>query len=208
MWKRYIISWHKVVDVRSDKIRTQLNPDEVARDVAQLLKDMKPYPTKPETVIPRPPTQPFSGNTNPDAITIRATISQLQSQKAIASQDIQDLDTIKRAALADPEGYLKAALAGKAKPGKVLKEGLPATPAPQNVYRMPPVNWAKYGIVGEVLDKMHEEQRTHPTLGEPEILQTRNQQPATVDLNQPSALKAQKHYISAPYNPLDSASPR
>ena len=41
-------------------------------------------------------------------------------------------------------------------------------PTPQNVIRCPPINWAKYHIVGESLDKLHEEQRRRPTQGEPQ----------------------------------------
>ena len=40
-------------------------------------------------------------------------------------------------------------------------------PKPQNVVRMPPINWAKYQIVGEPLDKMHEEQLHRPSCGRP-----------------------------------------
>ncbi|KAL4964585.1 uncharacterized protein BDV14DRAFT_174371 [Aspergillus stella-maris] len=40
-------------------------------------------------------------------------------------------------------------------------------PAAQNVVRMPPVNWAKYQVVGGSLDKMHEEQLRRPSTGEP-----------------------------------------
>lgn len=35
-------------------------------------------------------------------------------------------------------------------------------PGPQNVVRMPHVNWDKYHIVGEPLDRMHEQQRKWP----------------------------------------------
>ncbi|KAK4540789.1 hypothetical protein LTR36_008866 [Oleoguttula mirabilis] len=35
-------------------------------------------------------------------------------------------------------------------------------PGPQNVVRMPNVNWDKYHIVGEPLDRMHEQQRRWP----------------------------------------------
>jgi hypothetical protein len=42
----------------------------------------------------------------------------------------------------------------------------PKPPAAQNVYRMPPINWAKYHVVGGALDKLHEEQRKRPTPGQ------------------------------------------
>ena len=63
-------------------------------------------------------------------------------------------------------------------------------PSAQNVVRMPPVNWAKYHVVGESLDKLHEEQRVRPSLGQ-----------ATRDENQRPGERAQESVIAAPYNP-------
>ncbi|GIZ40560.1 hypothetical protein CKM354_000389400 [Cercospora kikuchii] len=52
--------------------------------------------------------------------------------------------------------------AGKDNPPKQF----PRIPAPQNVVRMPHINWDKYGIVGHPLDDLHEQQRKWPgTLG-------------------------------------------
>ena len=41
-------------------------------------------------------------------------------------------------------------------------------PSAQNVVRMPPINWAKYHIVGESLDRLHKEQKFRPTARVPE----------------------------------------
>lgn len=63
-------------------------------------------------------------------------------------------------------------------------------PSSQNVVRMPPINWAQYHIVGESLDKLHEEQRVRPSPGQPardEDLRPRERAPESV--------------IAAPYNP-------
>lgn len=60
-------------------------------------------------------------------------------------------------------------------------------PGPQSVVRCPPINWAKYHIVGEALDKLHEEQRARPTPGEPQ----RDEHPA----------RAAEHVVAAPYRP-------
>ena len=43
-------------------------------------------------------------------------------------------------------------------------------PQPQNVVRMPPVNFDKYGVVGDVLDKLHHEQLTRPPQGAPTVI--------------------------------------
>jgi hypothetical protein len=64
----------------------------------------------------------------------------------------------------------------------------PTIPQPQNIIRCPPVNWAKYHVVGESLDKLHKEQRQYPGSVEP----PRNQQGA----------KAPPHAVSAPYSPF------
>ncbi|KAK3396488.1 hypothetical protein B0T20DRAFT_417936 [Sordaria brevicollis] len=42
-------------------------------------------------------------------------------------------------------------------------------PKPQTVVRCPPINWAQYAVVGESLDKLHREQLTAPTLGQPAV---------------------------------------
>ena len=41
-------------------------------------------------------------------------------------------------------------------------------PAPQNVVRMPHVNWSQYHVVGESLDKLHDEQRARPAFSVPD----------------------------------------
>ena len=64
----------------------------------------------------------------------------------------------------------------------------PAIPQPQNVIRCPPVNWAKYHIVGEPLDRMHEEQKRYPGCTEP----PRTQQ----------GTRAPPHAVAAPYSPF------
>ncbi|KAL9110694.1 MAG: hypothetical protein Q9187_008023 [Circinaria calcarea] len=60
-------------------------------------------------------------------------------------------------------------------------------PSPQNIVRCPPVNWAKYHIVGDALDNLHEQQRSHPAPGQP-----RTDQDAT---------RPPEHVIAAPYRP-------
>ncbi|KEY68488.1 hypothetical protein S7711_01260 [Stachybotrys chartarum IBT 7711] len=40
-------------------------------------------------------------------------------------------------------------------------------PKPQDVVRCPPINWSKYAVVGESLDKLHAEQVANPPQGVP-----------------------------------------
>ena len=63
-------------------------------------------------------------------------------------------------------------------------------PSEQNVVRMPPINWAKYHIVGQSLDKLHEEQRIRPVAGQP--LRDEDMKPK---------LRAPEHVIASPYDP-------
>lgn len=64
-------------------------------------------------------------------------------------------------------------------------------PSAQNVVRMPPINWTKYHIVGESLDKLHEEQRSRPVAGQP--LRDRDLKPKQ---------RAPEHVIASPYDPF------
>ncbi|KAL8350646.1 hypothetical protein RB601_001074 [Gaeumannomyces tritici] len=43
-------------------------------------------------------------------------------------------------------------------------------PQRQNVVRCPPINWAQYAVVGESLEKLHNEQLTRPDLGTPRVI--------------------------------------
>lgn len=171
------------------------------------------YPP-PNPIRPEPSPVPISESDNPDVIALRSAISLLQFQKQKALNDIKTLDELKRAAAADPEGFSRELIAGNLssrhdnqfidteiemedddnnedKPEDEAEEEtkpkFAKIPKPQNVVRMPPINWAKYHIVGEPLDKMHEEQRNRPFAGVPRQ-----------DPNQ----RASEHFVAAPYRPL------
>jgi hypothetical protein len=76
------------------------------------------------------------------------------------------------------------------KPAKTSPQttGFPAVPLPQDVVRCPPIEWAKYNIVGESLDKLHSDQQVRPG----------NTGPSQRD-----------SVVAAPYNPfLDKLDPR
>lgn len=90
---------------------------------------------------------------------------------------------------ASADDFQDSALDSDSDDERPLREGpkFDNIPGPQNIVRMPPVNWAKYHIVGESLDKLHEEQRTRPTPGQPR----RNEELS----------RAPEHVIAAPYNP-------
>lgn len=58
------------------------------------------------------------------------------------------------------------------RPGATTSGPLPWTsiPKPQNVVRCPPINWSQYAVVGESLDKLHDEQVRYPAQGTPAVL--------------------------------------
>ncbi|KAI1263093.1 hypothetical protein F5Y18DRAFT_141930 [Xylariaceae sp. FL1019] len=45
-----------------------------------------------------------------------------------------------------------------------------AIPKPQNIVRCPPINWSQYAVVGESLDKLHNEQVMRPSQGTPAVM--------------------------------------
>ena len=60
-------------------------------------------------------------------------------------------------------------------------------PGPQDIVRTPPINWAKYHIVGKSLDKLHGEQQARPNPGQPR--------------RDEELIRPPEHVIAAPYNP-------
>ncbi|PLN76016.1 hypothetical protein BDW42DRAFT_27951 [Aspergillus taichungensis] len=170
-----------------------------------------------------PAPVPISESDNPDAIALRSALSILQMQKQQSLRDIRTLERLKTAAAADPEAFARELAAGRlsaADPGGFVnftadeddgdegegeeegarrEEGggrtrLDTIPTPQNVVRMPPVNWAKYQVVGEPLDRMHEDQRRRPSAGEPRRDSSTQQQP--------QQQRAPEHLLASPYRPL------
>lgn len=171
-------------------------------------------PAAPPVFKPEPPPVPISESENPDAIALRSAISILQMQKQQTLRDIRSLDRLKEAAAADPEGFAHDLVAGRLRTedrGTVIqfseddvmdteedqmqgdkKSNTDSTstskfgriPTPQNVVRMPPINWAKYQVMGDSLDRMHEEQLRRPTPGEP------RREPAP------------EYLLASPYRPL------
>lgn len=158
---------------------------------------------------------PVSLAENSDAIALKAALSILQLQKQQSLRDIRQLDKMKAAAHSEPEAFVEALKVGKlsqalpqavdkvndddeddsgnAKPAKIsggsgkLETDFGRFPRPQNVVRCPPINWAKYHVVGESLDKLHEEQRRRPEPGSP---------------RRDEYGRPPEHVVAAPYRPF------
>lgn len=74
-------------------------------------------------------------------------------------------------------------------------------PTPQDVVRMPAINWSKYAVVGESLDKLHREQLAKPTLGTPATVAADGK--AYEFKGGPNPEDGKKSVgIAAPYDPL------
>ncbi|KAK8197648.1 hypothetical protein IWZ00DRAFT_541728 [Phyllosticta capitalensis] len=157
--------------------------------------------------IPQPPSKPIEESENLDAIALRSAIALLQIQRDRSKKDIQTLQRIKNAAVAEPEAFVEELKSGRLKPKREKNDILGPTlsgldsiidsdqddsddearsptsgppppkfgpvPEAQNVFRCPPINWDKYHVVGESLDKIHIDQRQRPV-----------------------------HHIAAPYSPF------
>ncbi|MCJ1434660.1 hypothetical protein MMC27_004029 [Xylographa pallens] len=158
---------------------------------------------------------PISECDNPDAIALRSAISVLQIQRQRTLRDLQTLERQKTIAVADPERFVHELSSGSVKSASSrgilggensdsdslenqtdlsrdhlsIQEGTSfgIIPAPQNIVRCPPVNWAKYHIVGEALDNLHEEQRSRPSSGEPQ--------------RDFEIFRESEHVVAAPYRP-------
>jgi hypothetical protein len=139
----------------------------------------------------------------------------MQRQQSL--QDIKILDKMKAAALREPEKFVEDLKAGRLrKPDPVgiitmddsdddITENPPKAadgidnasdtasgqfgkfPNPQSIVRSPAINWDKYHVVGESLDKLHEQQRRRP--GSNYLAEDHGRQ-------QP------EHEIAAPYRPF------
>jgi hypothetical protein len=154
-----------------------------------------------------PEALPVSLDDNSDAIALRAAISILQMQRQQSIKDIKDLERIRKAAVEEPEGFVDDLNTGKLT--SKLRDGINVDaeesesesgqqdvseesrfgtiPAAQNVVRAPPIEWSKYHIVGEPLDRMHEIQRRYPGFRE-EMLD--------------AVQKPQPHSVASPYKPF------
>ena len=161
---------------------------------------------------PLPPV-PISESDNVDALALRCATSTLQFQRLRALRDLKTLERQKAAAMDDPEKFLFALREGMIRTASPQDDLVSATsdhsggetqqngqgqtafdsaafgniPAPQTIVRCPPINWARYHVVGEALDKLHEEQQTYPSPGE-----------AQRDVE---AARAPEHVVAAPYRP-------
>ncbi|KAH7372328.1 hypothetical protein BKA66DRAFT_390413, partial [Pyrenochaeta sp. MPI-SDFR-AT-0127] len=122
----------------------------------------------------------------------------LHEQRAQAAQSYKDILTPTLSGLVDSprtdDANTKAEQSGAEArkdsadvDAKSAASKIPAIPQPQNIVRCPPVNWAKYHIVGEPLDKMHEEQKKWPGAAEPPRAK--------------SGMRAPSHAVTAPYSP-------
>jgi len=173
----------------------------------------------PAPVTERPAPVSISEVDNPDAIALRSAISVLQIQRQRTLRDLQTLERQKTVAVADPERFAHELNSGNVKSAssqgilggetsdfldtwiglnrddsaRQESTSFGIIPAPQNIVRCPPVNWAKYHIVGVALDNLHEHQRLRPSSGEPQR-----------DFESP---QDSDHVITAPYRPWADKNP-
>ncbi|KAJ6163998.1 hypothetical protein N7470_002670 [Penicillium chermesinum] len=174
---------------------------------------LHPYRQNPVAPIPQTfhPTvprhlQPTPQSSNPS----RHQFLSRKMQKQQSLRDINTLERLKEAAGANPEAFARDLADGRLRTeedhGTVIQfsdnramdagedaddnekadgtSSFGRIPKPQNIVRMPPINWAKYQIVGEPLDRMHEEQLHRPSPGAP------RREPAP------------EHVLASPYRPL------
>ena len=160
----------------------------------QALRDMQTLERQKEAAVANP--EAFASDVASGKIKARGMRDILGPVGAIPN-GFRDMDTRRK-------GELDGSPTGEKKDGGEMDESededeKPATqansdfgeiPSEQNVVRMPPINWAKYHIVGESLDKLHAEQRSRPVAGQP--LRDEDLKPKP---------RAPEHVIASPYDP-------
>ncbi|MCJ1352314.1 MAG: hypothetical protein MMC33_002298 [Icmadophila ericetorum] len=149
-----------------------------------------PSSSMPSAPAPPPAPQTVSLQDNPDAIALRSALSILQLQRQQALRDLKTLERQKLQAVGDPGEFARAVADGEIKTKSTgtggglrglgvsrdtdrrgggeqgsLEKDFGTIPGPQNVIRMPVVNWDKYHVVGEALERLHENQRVRPSSG-------------------------------------------
>ncbi|CAI4216484.1 unnamed protein product [Parascedosporium putredinis] len=168
-----------------------------ARTASEIMASLPPRQTfahaQPNQVgVPLPPPKPISFDENPDTLALQSAIAVLQMQRRRAEEDIRTLSRAKNDALRDTEGFVKDLISGRVSTTGALGPGpigdddddddedsdendtkadkgptWRKLPGRQDVVRCPPINWAKYAVVGESLDKLHADQKANPIQGAP-----------------------------------------
>lgn len=162
--------------------------------------------------IDEPEPLPVSLEENADAIALQATLSLLQMQRQQSLRDIKGLNKLRQEALEDPEAFVEELRSGKLtasapvgidfdqdsdrdsdssvddkKPSKQERSRFGKLPSSQNVVRCPPIEWAKYRVTGDSLDRLHESQRQYPGVSQQTLAR---------------GVLPQPHEVMAPYRPF------
>ncbi|KAH6723456.1 hypothetical protein BKA61DRAFT_566088 [Leptodontidium sp. MPI-SDFR-AT-0119] len=147
----------------------------------------------PQIAVAAPAPEPIKFDENPDVLATKSAISILMMQARIATEDIKSLQRTKERGLQDPDEFIRALQAGEIKQKGDTFMGLAPDdddddedmdestkpeesraweklPKPQDVVRMPHINWDQYAVVGDSLDKLHSAQLRNPPEGSPQRL--------------------------------------
>jgi len=141
--------------------------------------------------VKQPPltSRPFSEADSVDALALKAAIASLQIQRKTAQEHIIVLSTLKDRAISRPNEFrdhvIKSIQKSQPISQSIIKQAFndddtsevqsrqetlhefDNIPRPQNVVRCPPIEWAKYHIVGESLEKMHNFQQATSEVASP-----------------------------------------
>jgi hypothetical protein len=180
------------------------------------------HPTQqPQVAIPQPPLEPIVFDENPDVIALKSTIAILQIQARNATSDIRTLQKVKERAVQNPKEFTDALVSGELEgkgpnvpvyhdydsedsDGEMREEVVggnkkwPTLPKPQDIVRCPPINWTQYAVVGDSLDKLHNDQVARPNEGMPRKLGPNGELVFQGD----GVKRATDFGVAAPYNPL------
>ncbi len=152
----------------------QIQKEQSKRDLVSLEKIKRAAVSDPET---------FAQDLSAGKLQTKQSLSLFQDSTPTTDHTSQDLEseTEESPKISGSENIL-----GQRIPQSASKFG--PVPGPQNIVRCPPINWAKYHVVGDSLDRLHQEQVLRPSPGEPQ--------------HDESSERAPEHFVAAPYRPL------
>ncbi|KAH7035290.1 uncharacterized protein B0I36DRAFT_360683 [Microdochium trichocladiopsis] len=131
--------------------------------------------------------------------------SDTDDESGVPSSISEDPGTAAMAPRRQRKPKARASRAGKQPTAKQSSQPWHNLPKPQNVVRMPAINWAQYAIVGESLDKLHQEQVSAPTQGSPAVMQADGTYEFTFgSASGPAGIFNRQEKllgVAAPYNP-------
>lgn len=121
---------------------------------------------------------------------VKGEVKSVDSDQILESDEDEDVDMLDAGAAKMPNGLTNGR--------DTAKKDWERLPRSQNVVRCPTINWTQYAVVGDSLDKMHQDQLARPSEGMPQRFVDGQYQFGGEGQRRPAYLG---NVIDAPYTP-------